>query len=270
MNISVETSYLTGAAARFSDEKLARGFVSFSLNELTAKTGLSSVAARNQLLRLGDRIIRVMPRQQFFLIVTPEHRTIGAPPVDWWLGDYMKWLDRPYYLALQSAAAAQGSSPQAIQETQIITSKPQRSVVVGRIRVRFFMKASIRNSITESLSGAYAPVTLSTPETTAFDLIRYAHSLGGIERMAETIAPLLQSMKPRALRLVLDAENEIPTTQRLGYVLEAMGADTLAKVIREWLPVRLKLVPLSVHAGSMKEPVVNGKWNVINNTECEI
>ncbi len=269
MNKEPET-YLTGAAARFIDEKLTSGFVSFPLNELTAKTGLSNVAARNQLLRLGNLIIRVTPRQQFFLIVTPEHRTIGAPPVDWWLDDYMKWLDRPYYLALQSAAAAHGSSQQAIQETQIITHQPQRDVVVGRIRVRFFMKASIHNSITQPLSGTYAPMVISTPETTAFDLIRYAHSLGGIERMAETIAPMLQNMKPQALRLVLDAENEIPTTQRLGYVFEAMGAENMTKVIREWLPVRLKPVPLSVHAGSVKDPVVNDKWNVINNTRCAI
>jgi hypothetical protein len=266
----VAKPYLTGAAAWFVDEKLASGFASFSLNELTAKTGLSNVAARNQLLRLGDRIIRVTPRQQFFLIVTPEHRAIGAPPVDWWLDDYMRWLDRLYYLALQSAAAAHGSSQQAIQETQIITCKPQRDVVVGRIRVRFFMKASIQNSIIQPLSGTYAPMAISTPETTAFDLIRYAHSLGGIERMAETIAPMLQNMKPRDLRLVLDAENEIPTTQRLGYVLDAAGAENMAKVIREWLPVHLKLVPLSVHAGSVKEPVINEKWNVINNTGCTI
>ena len=269
MNKSTE-AYLPGAAARFIDEKLASGFVSFPLNELTAKTGLSEVAARNQLLRLGNRIVRVTPRQQFFLIVTPQHRVIGTPPIDWWLDDYMNWLSRPYYLALQSAAAAHGSSQQAIQETQIITPKPQRDVLVGRIRVRFFMKASARNSIVQTLSGAYAPVAISTAETTAFDLIRYAHNLGGIERMAETIAPMLQSMKPRALRLVLDAENEIPTTQRLGYVLEALGAQNMAKVSREWLPARLNLVPLSVHAASVKGAVVNEKWNVINNTACTI
>ena len=114
----------------------------------------------------------------------------------------MKWLGRPYYLALQSAAAVHGSSQQAIQETQIITYEPRRDVVIGRIRVRFFMKAGIKSSITQPLSGVYAPLTVSTPETAAFDLIRYAHNLGGIERMAETIAPMLQNMKLRILRQV--------------------------------------------------------------------
>ncbi|WP_434783029.1 hypothetical protein [Ferrovum myxofaciens] len=37
-----------GAASRFIDAKLAMGFASFSLNELTDKTGLSAIAAKNQ------------------------------------------------------------------------------------------------------------------------------------------------------------------------------------------------------------------------------
>lgn len=130
--------YQTGVAANFINEKLAAGFASFSLDELIAKTGLSVIAAKNQLLRLGDRVTRVSPRHQYFLIVTPEHRSFGAPPVDWWLGDYMQWLGHPYYLGLQSAAMTFGSSQQAIQETQIMTDIPRREIIIGRIRIRFF------------------------------------------------------------------------------------------------------------------------------------
>jgi hypothetical protein len=77
--------YRNGAAAGFIDEKLASGYVAFSLDELTSKTGLSVIAAKNQLLRLRDQVVRVTPRQQFFLIVRPEHWVYGAPPVKWWL-----------------------------------------------------------------------------------------------------------------------------------------------------------------------------------------
>ena len=89
-----------GAASRFIDAKLATGFASFSLTELTDKTGLSVIAAKNQLLRLKGRAVRVSPRQQYFLIVQPAHRAVGAPPVMDWLDDYFKWLGQPYYLAL--------------------------------------------------------------------------------------------------------------------------------------------------------------------------
>jgi len=69
------------------------------------KTGRSLVAAKNQLLRLGTRVVRVSPSQQFFLVVGPEHRSRGSPPVEWWLDDYFRWLGHSYYLALLSAAS---------------------------------------------------------------------------------------------------------------------------------------------------------------------
>ena len=234
---------------------------------MTDKTGLSVVAARNQLLRLKHMVIRVSPRQQYFLIIQPEYRSIGAPPVEWWLDDYFKWLSRPYYLALQSAACIFGSSQQAIQETQIISDIPRREMVVGRIRLRFFMKTGIDNTLTQQLPGAYAPLIVSTPESTVFDLIRYAHDIGGIERAAETIAPLLQLIKPKKLKCVLDAENEIPTAQRLGFVLEALGATGITRTIQGWLPKITRMVPLSNRLDGASTAPINYDWGVINNSK---
>lgn len=260
--------YQTGVAADFINDRLASGFASFSLDDLVAKTGLSVVAARNQLLRLGDRVARVSPRQQYFLIVTPEHRSFGAPPVEWWLGDYMRWLGHPYYLALQSAAMAFGSSQQAIQETQVITDIPRRGMIIGRIRIRFFMKAGVGKTIVQELPGAHAPLLVSTPESTTFDLVRYAHNLGGIERVAETIAPLLPSIKAKALHQVLVTERETATAQRLGFILDVLGAAKLAKVVRDWLPANRQGILLSVHMGGDKAAPANQPWCVINNARC--
>jgi len=257
--------YQTGVAANFINEKLAGGFASFSLDELIAKTGLSVIAAKNQLLRLGDRVTRVSPRHQYFLIITPEHRSFGAPPVDWWLGDYMLWLGHPYYLGLQSAAMTFGSSQQAIQETQVMTDIPRREIIIGRIRIRFFMKTGIEKSLVQQLPGAYAPLKVSTPETTSFDLVRYAHYLGGIERAAETILTMLPSLKAKAFKQVLDAEREITTAQRFGYILEAMGAASLAQEVRDWLPAKLPNILLSVHVDGDKLATANPTWCVINN-----
>jgi hypothetical protein len=264
----VSKKYLNGAAAGFIEEKLAGGFVSFPLDDLVAQTGLSIVAARNQLLRLGNGVVRVSPRQQYFLIVTPEHRSFGTPPVEWWMGDYMQWLGCPYYLALQSAAAVHGSSQQAIMETQVITDLPRRMIEVGRIRIRFFMKAGVIASITQQMSGGYAPLNVSTPETTAFDLIRYAHNLGGVERMAETVTPMLPSIKAKALHRMLVAENEIATSQRLGFVLDTLGAASLANVVRDWLPLKLQRVLLALHMDDDKSVSADSKWGVVNNARC--
>ncbi len=257
----------TGAASRFIDAKLAMGFASFSLTELTDKTGLSVIAAKNQLLRLKGRAVRVSPRQQYFLIVQPAHRAVGAPPVTDWLDDYFKWLGQPYYFALQSAAGIYGASPQAIQETQIITSLPRREMVIGRIRVRFFVKSGMTKSLTQPLANAHAPLTVSTPETTVFDLIRYAPSLGGIERSVETIAPLLPLIKAKLLKQMLVAEGETASAQRLGFILQELGTNSLATIVKAWLPQSLQLVPLSTHVKSAATDCpISRDWGIIHNT----
>src|SRR6266567_2740360 len=90
-------------AQAFIETKTAVGRAAFPLSEFVNDTGLSITAARHRLLRLGGRVVRPTRKHQFFLIVAPEHRAVGAPPVTWWLDDYFRWLGCPYYLALQSA-----------------------------------------------------------------------------------------------------------------------------------------------------------------------
>jgi hypothetical protein len=232
-----------GAAEAFIDARLGLGRVAFSLADLVKESGLSTIAAKRQLSRLAGKVVRVSPRQPFFLIVGPEHRTMGAPPATWWLQDYFNWLGRPYYLALQSAASSFGSNPQALQVTQVMTDRPCRTIKAGRIQVSFFVKRGIERTPTQQLAQASAPLCISTPEATAFDLIRYAARIGGIERAAETIVPLLPIMRARELKHVLEAENRSAIAQRLGIAIEARGAKTLVQVIYDWLPAKLVTVP---------------------------
>jgi hypothetical protein len=262
---NAEKPRLTGAAAKFIDGRLAAGRVAFPLRELVEATGLSVTAARNQLLRLEHQVVRVSHRQQFFLIVAAEHRAMGAPPPAWWLDDYFAWLGHPYYLALQSAADAYGSSPQALQVTQVITDVPRREIAVGRIRIRFFVKRGIKKTSTQPLANAFAPIRVSTPAATAFDLVRYAARIGGIERVVETLLPLLPLIRVPDLARVLEAENEVATAQRLGYVLETAGKPELAKVIHGWLPGQLALIPLTSSRSQPAAAPVIERWQILNN-----
>jgi hypothetical protein len=255
-----------GAAEKFIDKRLALGRVTFSLDELIKDSGLSKIAARYQLQRLHGKVIRVSPRQPFFLIISPEHRTMGAPPAIWWLQDYFAWLGRPYYLALQSAASEFGSSPQALQVTQVMTDRPCRNIKLGRIQVRFFVKRDIRQTPTQQLPHAPAPLCISTPEATTFDLVRYAGRIGGIGRAAETIKPLLPKLRIGELRRVLNLENTLPTAQRLGSIFEAMGARKLADAVYNWLPDKLITVPLSPSKRESRNYQIIERWKVLNNS----
>ena len=199
-------AYQAGAAARFVAQRLTRGEVAFPLDALEAETGLSRIAARHQLLRLGPRVRRVAPRQPFFLIVSEAHEPMGAPPAGWWLDAYFRWLRRPYYLALASAAAEYGASPQAIQLVQVMTDRPRRPLALGRVRVRFYVKRDAARTPTAELPGAYAPLRVSTLEATAIDLVRYAGAVGGMERAVETLKPIAGRLRKAALKEALSAD----------------------------------------------------------------
>jgi hypothetical protein len=256
----------SGAAEAFCDARLAVGRVTLALSDLVKTSGLSPLAAKRQLSRLRGKVVRISPRQPFYLIVSPEHRSMGAPPPDWWLQDYFNWLGRPYYLALQSAASSYGSNPQALQVTQVMTDKAFRAIKVGRTQLRFFVKRGIERTPTQQPRGAVAPLLISTPEATAYDLIRYAASIGGIERAAETIRPLLPLLRARELKGVLNADNKPAVAQRLGFVIEACGNKPLARVVRDWLPDELTPVTLtSVKGKGSRLPLVQ-RWQMRNNS----
>ena len=257
---------LIGAAEAFIEARMALGRFALSLEELTKESGLSAIAAKFQLLRLRGKVARVSPRQPFFLIVSPEHRSMGAPPANWWLQDYFNWLGRPYYLALQSAASSYGSNPQALQVTQVMTDRPCRAIKVGKIQIQFFVKRGMERTPTQQPAGAVAPLNVSTPEATAYDLIRYATSIGGIERAAETIRPLLPLLRARELKRVLDAENEPAVAQRLGFVIEALGNKSLAKTVRDWLPDELTPVTLAPAKSKRDSLPLVKRWQVLNNS----
>lgn len=259
--------YRPGAVTRFIEDNLARGVVTFTLAELIRVTGLSPVAARNQVLRLGTQVRRVTPRQPFFLIVPPEHRVIGAPPPTWWLDAYFNWLRRPYYLALQSAAAEHGSTTQAVQVTQVMTDAPHRDIVLGRLHVQFFVKRNVALTPTQMLTNAQALLLVSTPEATALDLIAYASRLGGIERVMETIKPMLPKFNRANLVKALNAGTETAAAQRLGFILEQFGATSFADVLEKHLVGRSQRIELEpgLPLNDTASSFYNKRWKV---TSC--
>lgn len=266
INLGLAKKRRVGAVSAFADARLAAGHVAFPMSQLVKETSLTVSAARSQLHRLGHKIVRVSKAHPFFLIVSPEHFSRGSPPVDSWLDDYFLWLGHPYYLALQSAASAHGSNPQSIQVIQVMTDTPRRPLTVGQLHVTFFVKRRIRDTPTQQLLNAFAPTRVSTPAATAFDLIRYATRIGGIGRAVETLRPLLPLIDQTALRAVLEAEDEVATAQRLGYVLDKTGKAKLAAVVENWLPAKRPTIMLATTSASRPAGPVDLPWRIVDNS----
>src|ERR1700722_5066608 len=70
-----------GRMARLLDDLQARGDLVVSVDDAAEQSTLSRIAVQRQLERLAPRATRLPGRPSAFLIVPPEHRLRGGPPV---------------------------------------------------------------------------------------------------------------------------------------------------------------------------------------------
>jgi hypothetical protein len=251
--------------ARLLDQREAQGRMLFTSSELAEEGRLSLLAVRRQLSHLGARVARLPGRPEAFLLVAPEHRERGAPPVLWWLDAYMQLRRQSYYVGLLSAAELHGSSQQAVQVVQVLTNKVTRPLLIGWLRVEFHVKKGVEGTPTVQPPGMHSPIAVSTPEATAVDLIEYSHSIGGVARVAEVIAGMAPVLTVAGLRRALVPDPRHPAHQRLGYVLQTLGLkESLTTEVARNLPKLRRPVPLQAQLPYTAEGVVE-PWRVIDN-----
>ena len=269
----MSSSRTTSNAARSSDAALnriqagARYF--FEPDELARETGRqpASPALRLALHRLAKRgrIVPVTRRPPGYLIIPPEHASFGAPPVNWWIDDCLRRIDPGYYVALLSAARHWGSSHYARQDTQVMLSKPRAPLVAGRLRVVFFAKARIAGTPTTTVRNGVAPWRVSTRAATLLDLMRHQTAVGGLEAIARVARDLSADIAAGELIRALDALDQIPAAQRLGFLFQHLQCDRLAGEIFGWARGRSDLAvhqPLELGTPIADQTARDRRWNI--------
>lgn len=262
-DLAPRRGYMHGIVARLLDQLQARGCLVASLPGLVTTSGLSTLAVKRQIEHLSDRAVRLPGRPSSYLIVPPEHRRRGAPPVDFWLADYCKVHKKPYYVGLLSAAALHGSAHQAVQRTQVMTNSATRAFSIGDVHVEFHVKQHLLDTPLTPIRGLASPLSVSSPEATTLDLIAFQHCVGGIAHATEVITGLLPVMTSdgwhRALKYA-----PLTVRQRTGYILETLSAYRFAKAVRITLPSKLRPVLLQ-HATPTRATDLEHPWHVIDN-----
>ena len=259
-----------GLVAGLLDQSQARGMWVVVVADLARSAGLTDLAARRQLERLTPRVVRLPGRPAMRLLVSPEHRVRGAPPVANWLDAYFKLRSQPYYVGLLSAAALHGASQQALQITQVLTTKPMRPLEIGRLHIDFHVNTRLPSTPLAQLAGMPAPLAVSTAEATAIDLITFSHCIGGIRRASQVIADMKPAMTVSGLKRALAAQSPTAAKQRLGYVLTVLGLDRMAAEVQKSLPPRLAVAVLQTQTRST--PAAHGvhqPWRVLDNIGLE-
>lgn len=263
MSVGAPGPHHVGVVDAFIESVQASGRLTFTLAEVAGAVPTEGRALEAALRRRASAgmIVRVAPRTGFFVIVPPEHRSMGCPPVDWWLDDLMSFLGTSYYVGLLSAAALHGSSHFAVMETQVVATKWFRPIHVGRSRIRFFQRQDTGVMPVEVRQGDWGPLTVATRETTVVDLL--GHKACGVDRVALALAEMPGALDRSNLMAALDGARDAPTAQRLGYVLEWVGRDREARWVRRWLEGRsYNAVPLQPGAPVSPEGPRHTPWCV--------
>ena len=257
------------AVSAFVEGLQATGTYTFSNADVRDALPKSEVAIDNALRRLKKRGRIVGPRRGFYVVVPTEYKMAGSPPPSWFIDGLMDFLGQPYYVGLLSAAAVHGASHQQPMTFQVVTDRPTREGVAGRGHINFHMSRQVAETPASRVQTETGTMRVSTPESTAFDLVRFSAACGGWSNVATVLLELAERLEPEALCSVARLR-KIPEIQRLGYLLDLTGqprlADPLLRVLgsKRYRPVAL--APDAARSGA--EAV--SPWRVIPNLEVEI
>ena len=255
-------------AGRFIEELLGQGRYTFTREEMAHRLGASAAATSMSLHRLMKAKRLVLPRSGFYVIVDPQHRAAGTLPPEWFIHPLMKDMARPYYVGLLSAAQLHGAAHHRPQEFQVvIPRRATRPVQAGNVLIRFHGKGPFDHSQTQEVKTPTGILKASTPETTAWDLVRYFKAAGGLENVATVLSELAEKLDGTKLRDTLKRHGEIVVGQRLGYILDKLGRRKLSDGLADWIK-ESTLRPLDPTA-PLTGASESRKWNLMINTRIE-
>ena len=255
----------------FIKERLSLEEYSFSKDELhliSKKEKSKLTTDLSYLVKKGD-IISL--RKGFYLIIPPRYSKFGKLPLELYVDKLFKFIDRPYYVGLYSAAKFHGASHQQIQREYIVTIKPTLlDITKEGNEINFFTTSKWPSkNIVEKKSDA-GIFKISSPALTAVDLIHHHNKLGGINRMLAILEELSEEITKKDIEELLTWYPHKSTLQRFGFLLEELQVEeTLLEPITQHLK-KSKYFPVLLSPKSkQKAGAVDNDWKVDINIKLE-
>ncbi len=253
----------------YVDELQASGRYTFRREDLPHDRARSAIGIEASLRRLKKKARVVSPKRGFFVIIPLEYRAAGSLPASWFVHDLMEYLSQPYYVGLLSAASLHGAAHQQPMVFQVITDRPTRKMEAGRNRIEFHMSSSIESNPVVEMQTETGSMRVSTPETTAFDLVRFPAASGHLSNVSTVLGELAEVMEAGALAEQADRVRT-PDVQRLGYLLDYIGEQRLADPLAEWLSRRQRRAVRLRPDGKREARPLDQRWHILPNEILEV
>jgi len=247
----------------------SKGRYAVTLDELKNNFDSSEKAILQNIFRLKSKNQLAQVRKEFYVVVPPQYSNRGMIPPTLFIDDLMEFLNREYYVGLLSASALHGAGHQQPMQFQVMTKKPPlRSIKNKKLNIHFFIKSKWQAEDIVQKKTETGYIQVSSPALTAFDLVHYNRSIGGLNRIIPILEDLQENIKTSDLKKSA-REQKVPDLQRLGYLLEQLGAGQLSSVLYRRIERKpLREIPISlVHKN--RDGELNKKWNVILNNDLD-
>jgi predicted transcriptional regulator of viral defense system len=235
----------------------AAGQHSFASADARQALGVSADAVKLALNRLIHAQLIASPARGFYVVVPPEYRALGCLPADQFIPALMERAGLAYYAGLLSAAQYHGAAHHRPQEFQVMLPRARRALQCGRVRVAFFVRKNLREVPVQNVNTPRGTISVSTPEATALDLVGYQHQVGGLNQVATLLFELAKRLDAQTL-VAAAATAPLPSSQRLGYLLEIVGAAEKAAALKSYVKCTARqIAPLLSGApteGTRREP----------------
>jgi predicted transcriptional regulator of viral defense system len=176
----------------------------------------------------------------------------------------MHTLRIPYYAGLLTAAQYHGAAHQRPQQFQVFLAKRRLSIDCGKVRVAFRVRKRLVEVPVQTVNTPRGALRISTPEATAIDLVGYQQHVGGLNAVATVLSELAEQI-------------DLPWAQRLGYLLERVGAGDTSADLKAFVRARVhESAPLlsnhlrKRHGGRHHKVVRNADWTLDINADLEL
>jgi predicted transcriptional regulator of viral defense system len=246
----------------------AAGRYHFTSQDAREALGVSADATRLALNRLARQKLIASPARGFYVIVPPEYRSLGCLPADQFIPVLMTRAGQPYYGGLLSAAQYHGAAHHRPQEFQAMLIKARRAIQCGKVRVTFIMRKRLEDVPVQLFNTPRGTIQISTPEATAVDLVGYHDRAGGLDQVATVLSELAEVIDPDKLAAAAQTA-PVPWAQRLGYLLEYIGAGESAVALKRYVTGAGREPVLLLPGGSAVEARPDRDWKVIVNATVE-
>jgi len=233
------------SATEYIRTLLQQGRYTFTKIEADAVLG-GARCAQEALLRQQQRGWVFSPSRGLYVIIDPPHQLLGALPIEWFIEEWASFLGFRYYIGGLTAAQIHGAAHQKPQHIYVIADHRIPEYRHNTLHVIFLYKKLILPEAWEQRVSPAGYYRVSTPEMTAYDLLRYPTACPSLDLAATVYAELGEHITPETLATLVTSGGETAVLQRVGWLLDATGwgkltaplAQALASRRRTWRPLR--------------------------------